>query len=210
MARGVLGTSGLDHRWWAEATQYYTYARNIVDKVSGSVQPAGDDAEAAGHPAGQSTPYELRHEESFSGHLIPFGCLVSYRPTSKRETSEMNKFSDRVRDGIFMGWHAHSGGKWSGDYLVMDVERYVNSESVYDIAVHRVKEIQEPKKITFPIKTGAIRRHVSAEESAPRIEIAPKDSASNLIEPTEDNISQLPDGGAGKPDLSGGAERPVS
>ena len=28
----------------------------------------------------------------------------------------------KTRPGLFVGYHQHSGGRWSGDYLVMDVK----------------------------------------------------------------------------------------
>ena len=66
--------------------------------------------------------YENRHGALFQGMLVPVGALLSYRPPSGKEGVEFLKFEPRIRKGIFMGYHFHSGGRWSGDYIVLDCE----------------------------------------------------------------------------------------
>ena len=98
------------------------------------------------------TPYQLRHDADFGGNLLPFGCLVQYKPASIREKEALNKFGPRLTQGIFMGYHPHSGGKWSGDYRVLDVSKYRDRPEGCAAHVHRVKEIFAPGPAVFPIK----------------------------------------------------------
>ena len=94
----------------------------------------------------------MRHESDFTGLKLPFGCGVHYKPSAKREADEINKFGDRTRPGIFMGYHLHSGGKWSGDYLVVDAIVYAEHSEDFAAHVHRVKEIVVGDAIDFPVK----------------------------------------------------------
>ena len=81
----------------------------------------------------------------------------------------MEKFGARTAEGIFVGYHLHSGGKWSGDYLVIDVSAYLEHEDGCHVAVHRVKEIIQPPQIAFPIKEGKIIALPSDAEQADRV-----------------------------------------
>ena len=108
--RCCLLQAGLCHAWWREAMRAYCYNRNISDVVLDG-----------------KTPYELRFEQPFGGKLLPFGCSVEYKPESERETNKLHKFGSKLRPGIFMGHHSHNGGKWSGDYYVVDAEAFAGS-----------------------------------------------------------------------------------
>ena len=122
--RAVLFASGLSHAWWREATRAYAYMRNIHDKVHSN-----------------KTPYEHRFNEPFPGIIVPFGCLIEYKPRAEKEVDQVFKFDKRTLPGNFMGYHARHGGRWSGDYLVIDVAAYSSAPDKRGVYVHRVKEI---------------------------------------------------------------------
>eukprot|EP00959_Pyramimonas_sp_CCMP1952_P257806 5387648-Pyramimonas_sp.AAC.1 len=59
-----------------------------------------------------------------------------------------------------MGYHVHSGGRWSGDYLVLVAVTCAKNPDGDLCHVHRVKDIIIPGgKFTFPVKDGALRHH---------------------------------------------------
>ena len=108
----------------------------------------------------------------FHGMLIPFGALISYRPPPGKEGVELLKFEPRIRKGIFMGYHFHSGGRWSGDYVVLDCERYAMAESPRQCHPFRVKEViltsgahQFPisGKLRSPTEARIVHDHEQAE-----------------------------------------------
>ncbi len=108
--RAILHASGFGHHWWDDAPITYCFARNITDMIRNG-----------------KTAYELRHGVPFHGYRIPFGALIRYMPESKRKEGEpsgskLRKFDPRTKKGIFMGYHVPPGGKWKGDYRVLDLE----------------------------------------------------------------------------------------
>ena len=120
--RCCLLQAGLGHAWWREAMRAYCYNRNISDIVEGGV-----------------TPYEHRFKQPFPGMLLPFGCVVEYKPESDREIKKLQKFGTKLRPGIFMGHHSHTGGTWSGDYYVVGADAFTGSCDAQRAYVHRVK-----------------------------------------------------------------------
>lgn len=139
--RTYLFESGLSHDWWREASRFYCFLRNIHDLV-------GED---------KKTPHLFRFKHEFLGMKLPFGCEVCYKPGAKKEVNELMKFGERTMQGIFMGYHLHAGGKWSGEYLVVDVNAFTTAASSADIYVHRVKEVVPKTPICFPVKEGTIK-----------------------------------------------------
>ena len=93
---------------------------------------------------------------------------MHYKPASTREKEALNKFGPRLTQGIFVGYHLHSGGKWSGDYRVLDVSMYRDRPEGCSVHVHRVKEIFAPGPAVFPIKEGKIVALPEDEEQADR------------------------------------------
>ena len=135
----------------------YCYNRNISDVVEGG-----------------KTPYEHRFGQPFPGKVLPFGCHVEYKPESERETKLLHKFGSKLRSGIFMGHHSHNGGKWSGDYYVVDAEAFTGASDAQRAYVHRVKEILivegEPVKHVFPVKDGIVVPADPVERDNTRLE----------------------------------------
>ena len=135
-SRTVLFQSGMDHSWWAEATQCYCYNRNITDVIRQEGK----------------TPYELRHGTLFPGKRIPFGALVDYKPS----TGKLLKFAVRTLPGIFVGYASHAGGEWSGSYLVVDVDAYRSAACHSQTYVHTIKEVIVNGAFRFPIAEGSV------------------------------------------------------
>ena len=102
------------------------------------------------------TPYQLCHTGEFKGRLVPFGAMVQYKPSAKREVGAIKKFDSRMVPGIFIGYHLHAGGRWSGDYLVLDAEAYRKRMEGANIPIHRIKEIHLGDSMRFPVKDGTI------------------------------------------------------
>ena len=124
--------AGFPHSWWGEAARCYCYLRNIHD--------SGVDG---------LTAYQKRFNEPFPGLKIPFGSYVDYLPTAKEEVGDRQKFAPRSRPGIFVGYAWHSGGLWTRDYLVADLQDFVNRLGRTD--VHRISRIVPPANVTFPL-----------------------------------------------------------
>ena len=136
--KSVLLASGLEHCWWREASECFAILHNISSRG----------------PSGK-TPYEAMHGEPFEGFIVPFGAQIRFKPQGPLE-HDAPKFGDRTRLGIFIGYHMHSGMKWSNDYLVLDAEQFTNSGDGQRSHVHRIKELIVPPIPSFPIKTGVL------------------------------------------------------
>ena len=57
-----------------------------------------------------------------------------------------------------IGYHTHSGGKWSGDYFVVSKDDYCNTEVERDTHIQRVKEVFPHKSLVFAATTRQFRR----------------------------------------------------
>ena len=64
---------------------------------------------------------------------------------------------DKTREGIFVGYHCHPGGKWSGDYLVIDAQDMRHADSIRSYHARRIKDIVAPDYVTFPVRAGTIK-----------------------------------------------------
>ena len=141
--RCLIVQSGLSHHWWAEAMRTYCFLRNISD-----IMEYG------------STPYHRRFGP-FPGHVIPFGAQVQYAmpPGSSVASHEPNKpFAQKYHTGIFMGYRLHPGGKWSGDYEILDAEQLSAADSTEGLHLKKVKDILKPKLFNFPVKDISIKQ----------------------------------------------------
>ena len=58
--------------------------------------------------------------------------------------------------GIFMGYQVHSGGRWPGDYLVMDAAMYAARAEDFAAHAHRVKEVIFDGDLSFPVRDGKL------------------------------------------------------
>ena len=109
----------------------------------------------------QESPYFKRHGVECNADKIPFLALVDFMPTPKGEDTP-HSMGSKVRDGLFLGYHCHAGGKWSGDYYVAEFEHFrINPDiTPSDARVHRVSECslrKGHKEISFPLAEHRLR-----------------------------------------------------
>ena len=100
-ARTALLQAGLPHRFWPLAATHQAVATSIT-----SAKPD------------TPTPWKRMHDHELPGMILPFGCLVYFRPPAPHLKS-MGKFEPTALPGLFVGWHMSPGFKLNGDYLVM-------------------------------------------------------------------------------------------
>ena len=135
--RAALVQSGLPHRFWPLALRHHTMSENIAR--------AGEDGK---------TPWERLHGEAFNGLQIPFGALVSFRPTPQMRRG-VGKFAAPTTEGIFAGWHLDPGMKHKGDVLILAVRDLLKLDLKTDkVPVYRIKpkEVIADPPFTFPMQ----------------------------------------------------------
>ena len=112
-------------------------------------------------------------------------------PESKRKEggasgSKLRKFDPRTKKGIFMGYHVPPGGRWKGDFRVLDLEVCEKAESFNDVRFFRVKEIFPESQLTFPVKDGSVKTAV------PGILEEVRDHEAGHTGSSEDMLAQSP------------------
>ena len=132
----LLFQAGLPLPFWKDALFAFCALRNFFDKMNGK------------------TSHEHRFGYKFKGLIIPFGAAVSYKPHGE-DADALHKFGPRTRTGIFIGYYLHHGGKWSGDYLLYDLEKLTKATDFHHVHLVRVKEMIKPKSIEFPLANGS-------------------------------------------------------
>ena len=79
----------------------------------------------------ESAWFRAHGKGEFAGQVLPFGCAVWYLPSSTKSTrgrpasSVRPKWGGRACRGLFAGYVMHSGGAWSGRYLVWPIESFI-------------------------------------------------------------------------------------
>ena len=115
--------SGLSHMWWPYAATHHCFARN-VGLVSGD------------------SSYNRRYQQGHcKAQLMPFGALVNFVPTLRSDVNPESCVS-KLHRGLLVGYSTQPGGKWSGDYLVVDFEQLQiePDSSPSKCSVHRTSE----------------------------------------------------------------------
>eukprot|EP00959_Pyramimonas_sp_CCMP1952_P429207 8989397-Pyramimonas_sp.AAC.1 len=74
-----------------------------------------------------SSSREVHFGEPFHGHLVPFSVRKFWKCLRPDVSESAVKFDEITREDLFMGYHLHSGGRWSGNYLVIDTATYAKS-----------------------------------------------------------------------------------
>ena len=135
--RANLWQSGLPHGWWPYAARHFCWMHNSSSNkfLKGA------------------TPWEARYHTAFPAKRIPFGALVHFRPSTAKN---LQKFDARMIYGVFLGYRAHPGSKWSGDYLIASLEDFRKEPDALtppQVAVHSVREILfDPKAaVEYPL-----------------------------------------------------------
>ena len=103
--------AGLPHKFWSYAITYFALCSNA----------------RSWH--GKSSAWQLRHGEPYdhdSFPLLPFGCLVDYRPSdlAKSQSSNTGKFAYNG-SGIWLGYDMQTGGKINGKAIIVPLEEFV-------------------------------------------------------------------------------------
>ena len=117
----------------------------------------------------------------------------------------------------FVGYHLHSGGRWSGDCLVLDTERYAKNPDTGHDHLHRIKDIVVlAGRWVFPVKEGLLRHRnpeahdqIHHDTSRPLGEI-PVDDPLSLFPAEWDDPSSAPHPKPDLPDASHHTGRPDS
>ena len=108
------------------------------------------------------TPWAMYHGLEFPGVIIPFGCLVYYKPPNTN-SNDSGKWDPDARKGIFAGYSMRSVYEWGKAYLVWDLESFRSSD-LRTCASHEHQRIGIPLvsgrcelpadgNITFPLKS---------------------------------------------------------
>jgi hypothetical protein len=108
--------------FWPEAGQHFCFSANIAIVE-------GDSAYNQRHKAGR-----------FKGQSFPFGALVDFMPQNDTRVESMGA---KTIPGVFLGYHVHAGGLWSGDYYVVALSPFRAScdEVKSKVKIHRIKEV---------------------------------------------------------------------
>ena len=145
--------SGFHKSWWERAAPTYAFHRNIIPKSRWEGDPL-------------LSAYERRHGEKCKAVLFFMGELVDFMKTPFPQNTPA-PFEARTIPGLFAGYYALPGGKWSGDYYAVeyapfqkDPEMTLGQARKY---IHRVKEVRKYKengRTRFPLgeRRAAIAR----------------------------------------------------
>ena len=142
---------------------------------------------------------------------MPFGCKIRYLPHAEREVEQREKLDPSLRDGIFVGYRSHSGGKWTGQYEVLDCDAYakVAGGSGRKAYVHAVSEVYIPgsagddqeKHPTFPVADGRLSEAAptaddeeSSEELVNNVESLQTEMEETLLSSTRASHDHDPNG----------------
>ena len=73
--------------------------------------------------------------------------------------------------GVFIGYHIHAGGLWSGDYLVADLAPFRQDCDVAKskVEIHRIKDIVKNHSgtFTFPVARWRQKRLLTGVDFGP-------------------------------------------
>ena len=145
--RASLLQAGLPPRFWPIAGRHHAFATAV-----------------AGGSDGEASPWMKLHGSDFDGWVLPFGCLIHYRPP-KPVLKSLAKFSPTTIPGLFLGWHVEPGCAFRGDYLVVALEKF-KTPSQTSFHAHRVKEIITFDATNFPLQAAMVESMI--EVSAPK------------------------------------------
>ena len=89
---------------------------------------------------------------------IPFGSSCRYMPLDQGKVVKDHPVGDKTFPSIFLGYHSSPGGKWTGDYWVIDAETLAHADSIHHVKPLRVKDIVVPDYPTFPVRDGSLKQ----------------------------------------------------
>ena len=106
----------------------------------------------------RKSPWFRKYGEEFKGKAIPFGCGVYFKPARTKRVQ--SKAAPALSYGIFLGYRMAPGNRWTGQYIVADIDDFVNRNfdmdvhfSEFDIRPHYTSRVEMGKHgIHFPLK----------------------------------------------------------
>ena len=119
----------------------------------------------------RSNSYFRQQGAHFNGQSIPFGCRVFFKPSpiSKHQTG---KFESNCVPGIMLGYVLDPGGKWSGEFLVVELAAMAGKPMHRNtpagqlrVHVQRVRELLPVKKadVFYPLRETYMRANYTLE-----------------------------------------------
>ena len=152
--RGQLIHSGFHKSWWPKAAVVYADNHTFTPSVRWPTDP-------------KESPYERRLKVKFKGMMFALGQLVDFM-TTPFPCNTPAPFAERMIPGLFVGYHTQPGGKFNGDYYVIEYSALqANPDMPLNLArkhMHRVKEVKpaitESGRPRFPLgeRRNAIKR----------------------------------------------------
>ena len=150
-ARVCLGQAGLPGCFWTYAAPYYCHIENILE------DPDGNSA------------WKARHGSGFTGRAIPFGCGVFFLPSPTHYTN--HKTLPAMSYGIFLGYRLAPGGRWNGEYIVQDLDTFIDmpldaeaSSTECYVHPHITEQVRlGARGICFPLKPAYDRANLTLD-----------------------------------------------
>ena len=179
--RGVAGTrcllaqSGLSLRYWRQAVLCFSCSRNFFDVIN------------AGPYKGQ-TPYKAKFKHDFNGKKVRFGEKIEFLPSQKDLIQDTHPFAPKVREGLFIGYVLASGGRWAGQYMIIDKKKFESRPANRKVTCNVVKEIIVPNEPSFPVALG-LWKPKPAEESDKELEENNEEGKQETEELTQDEAT---------------------
>ena len=106
-----------------------------------------------------TTPYEKHVGTPCPGQALPYGCGVFFKPAPTKYLP--SKAAPRMSYGVFLGYRLAPGGRWNGEYIVVDLEDFagqdlsINADPAkwYDFHPHITKVVKiGHRRLEFPCK----------------------------------------------------------
>jgi len=177
-ARCLLYQSGLPHKYWPTAVKCFADNYNFThyDSKKGT------------------NSHVKRHGKTFGGKPLPYGCKIRYLPHAENEVQQREKLEPALRDGIFVGYRSHTGGKWTEQYEIIDFKAFTEivAGTGRRAHVHAASEVYIPgsagddqeKHPTFPVADGFLSESTGApdEESSEEFVTSVEDLQTELEE----------------------------
>ncbi len=136
--------AGLSHKDWPLALSYHDIVRSLTDA-------APNDGPA--DPRFGRTKYEVATGRSWTARLLPFGCLVYYRPG----TGKVGPCDAKTLPGLYLGPEITSEWRYRGNSHIADLAALGRDQMTIVVT----KEIVVPNTIVFLLRLHcAPRRNV--------------------------------------------------
>ena len=118
----------------------------------------------------EESSYKKHTGQDFDGIALPYGCGVFFKPAPTKYA--LSKAAPRMQYGVLLGYRLAPGGRWSGEYIVADLDDFVGKDFSIDadpmewssIKPHITKVIKLGKRgVTFPCKQKYDRVNTTLE-----------------------------------------------